>query len=105
MRITLSIIPLAALLLSTAMPGFAQDKAPALIGEFVLPTGLKLNGLEFGGISGLDYDPAQNVYYVIETCKSYLAMRQLGRLEMRQSRFSTHWSMSTLGARMQLCSA
>lgn len=82
MRITLSIIPLAALLLSTAMPGFAQDKAPALIGEFVLPTGLKLNGLEFGGISGLDYDPAQNVYYAISDDRSEKAPARFYKLKL-----------------------
>ncbi|TAW13627.1 hypothetical protein ELI19_31370, partial (plasmid) [Rhizobium leguminosarum] len=33
-------------------------------------------------------------------CKGYLVMRQLGQLEMRQSRLSTFWSMPTSGARM-----
>ncbi len=82
MRITLSIIPLAAFLLCTAMPGFAQDKAPALIGEFVLPTGLKLNGVEFGGISGLDYDPAKNVYYAISDDRSEKAPARFYKLKL-----------------------
>jgi len=42
--------------------------------------------------------------YLICECKSYLVMRQLGQLEMRQSRLSTHWSNPTLGARMTIFS-
>ncbi|NKN12550.1 hypothetical protein GFL86_13495 [Rhizobium laguerreae] len=34
----------------------------------------------------------------------YLVMRQLGQLEMRQSRLSTHWSKPMLGARMTIFS-
>ncbi|ASR12090.1 hypothetical protein CHY08_34130 (plasmid) [Rhizobium leguminosarum bv. viciae] len=41
-----------------------------------------------------------NIRYATFVCKGYLVMRQLGQLEMRQSRLSTRWSMSTLGARM-----
>ncbi|TXH82474.1 MAG: hypothetical protein E6Q77_06195 [Rhizobium sp.] len=37
-------------------------------------------------------------------CKGYLVMRQLGQLEMRQSRLSTHWSKPTLRARMTIFS-
>lgn len=87
-RKTLSIIPLAAFLLSTGTPGFAQvtgfvqDKAPALIGEFVLPTGLKFNSVEFGGISGLDYDPAQNVYYAISDDRSEKAPARFYKLRL-----------------------
>lgn len=81
-RNTLSIIPLAALLFGTAMPVFAQDQTPALIGEFVLPTGLKLNGIEFGGISGLDYDPAQNVYYAISDDRSEKAPARFYKLKL-----------------------
>ena len=33
-------------------------------------------------------------------CRGYLVMRQLGQLEMRQSRLLMHWSMPTSGARM-----
>ena len=35
-----------------------------------------------------------------EILPGYLVMRQLGQLEMRQSRLSMFWSMPTLGARM-----
>ncbi|RUM10983.1 hypothetical protein EFB14_18980 [Rhizobium fabae] len=38
--------------------------------------------------------------YAIKMCSGYLVMRQLGQLEMRQSRLSMFWSMPTLGARM-----
>ncbi len=81
-RKTLSIIPLTALMLSTALPVFAQDKVPALVGEFVLPIGLKLNGIEFGGISGLDYDPAQNVYYAISDDRSEKAPARFYKLKL-----------------------
>ncbi|PKA45471.1 hypothetical protein CWR43_00015 [Rhizobium sullae] len=45
-----------------------------------------------------------NLSYAICVCKGYLVMRQLGQLEMRQSRLSTHWSKPTLGARMTIFS-
>jgi hypothetical protein len=53
-------------------PVAAQDAAPALelIGEIVLPTGLKINGLEFGGISGLSPDPADGSYLAISDDRS-----------------------------------
>lgn len=79
---TLSIIPLTTLLLSTTLPVFAQEKVPALVGELVLPTGLKFNGVEFGGISGLDYDPAQNVYYAISDDRSEKAPARFYKLKL-----------------------
>ncbi|NKM37429.1 hypothetical protein GFL68_03905 [Rhizobium laguerreae] len=39
-----------------------------------------------------------------QCCGGYLVMRQLGQLEMRRSRLSTHWSKPTLGARMTIFS-
>ncbi len=57
-------------------------KVPTLVGEFVLPTGLKLNGVEFGGISGLDYDPAQNVYYAISDDRSEKAPARFYKLKL-----------------------
>lgn len=38
---------------------------PKFLGQFVLPTGLKVDGVAFGGISGLDYDAENDVYYAI----------------------------------------
>jgi hypothetical protein len=52
----------AALLATSA---HAQIAGLTYLGTFTLPTGLLLNGAEFGGISGLDYDPAAGVFYAI----------------------------------------
>ncbi len=52
----------------------AQEKVRIeLVGEFVLPTGLKIDGVEFGGISGLDYDAAHDIYYAISDDRSQKA--------------------------------
>ncbi|NKM98887.1 hypothetical protein GFL89_12295 [Rhizobium leguminosarum bv. viciae] len=45
-----------------------------------------------------------NIRYAANLCKGYLVMRQLGQLEMRQSRLSTRWSKPMLGARMTIFS-
>ncbi|MBB3458318.1 hypothetical protein FHT86_006643 [Rhizobium sp. BK313] len=39
-------------------------------GEFVIPTGTQFDGIEFGGISGLDFDPASNHYIAISDDRS-----------------------------------
>lgn len=43
------------------------DQIPALsfVGEYILPTGLSLNGVEFGGISAIDFDPQTNTYFAL----------------------------------------
>lgn len=48
---------------------FGLDKA-ALLGQIVLPTGLKIAGVEFGGVSGLDYDAGNDVFYAISDDRS-----------------------------------
>ncbi|MGD9738333.1 MAG: esterase-like activity of phytase family protein [Bauldia sp.] len=50
------------LLASTA---HAQVANLAYLGTYTQPTGLLLNGAEFGGISGLDFDPATGLFYAI----------------------------------------
>lgn len=56
---------------SLTSAAFAQDfKKPVLLGEIVLPTGLQIKGVEFGGVSGLDYDAAQDIYYAISDDRS-----------------------------------
>jgi hypothetical protein len=40
------------------------------LGEFVIPTGHMENGIEFGGISGLDFDPATGDYIAISDDRS-----------------------------------
>ncbi|UGX85108.1 esterase-like activity of phytase family protein [Phyllobacterium meliloti] len=54
-----------------ALPASAEDFGKlSLLGEVVLPTGLKIAGVEFGGISGLDYDVANDIYYAISDDRS-----------------------------------
>jgi hypothetical protein len=56
---------------SISADAFAQDlKNADLLGEIILPTGLKVAGIEFGGISGLDYDSASGLYYAISDDRS-----------------------------------
>jgi hypothetical protein len=52
--------------LSIASSALAQaPEQPVVLDEIVLPTELKLDGVPFGGISGLDYDAANDVFYAI----------------------------------------
>lgn len=55
---------------------------PELIGAFTLPTGLKIGGVEFGGISGLDYDPRADVYYAISDDRSENAPARFYKLKL-----------------------
>ncbi|WEK05832.1 MAG: esterase-like activity of phytase family protein [Candidatus Devosia phytovorans] len=66
-------IALAAAALVFVPPAMAQELKVDLLGSITLPTGLKLNGVEFGGISGLDYDPVQDLYYAISDDRSQKA--------------------------------
>lgn len=36
-----------------------------LLGTYTLPTGLKIEGVEFGGLSALDYDAREDVFYAL----------------------------------------
>lgn len=66
----------AALALAVAPAAYAQtpdfSKAEYL-GQIVVPTGLKIDGIEFGGISGLDYDAASGRFYAISDDRSQRA--------------------------------
>lgn len=64
MKYLLSILS-SAILLSASAGATAEVLQFERIGEFRLPTGLKLQGVEFGGISGLDYEPIEDVYYAL----------------------------------------
>lgn len=64
---------LAAAALTLVTPAVAQEFKVELLGSITLPTGLMLDGVEFGGISGLDYDPAQDIYYAISDDRSQKA--------------------------------
>lgn len=69
-RFTLS----ALVALASVSPAFAQSLGtPEYLGQIVLPTGLKLAGVEFGGISGLDYDAANDQFYAISDDRSQKA--------------------------------
>lgn len=52
----------------------AQSSDSSLTFDFVaerqIATGTKFDGTEFGGISGIDYDPATNLYYAISDDRS-----------------------------------
>lgn len=73
-------------LLGSAAAAHAADvavpPAPVYRGEIVLPTGLKIGGTEFGGISGLDYDPAADTFYAISDDRSERAPARLYTLKM-----------------------
>ncbi|WP_332715469.1 esterase-like activity of phytase family protein [Pelagibacterium mangrovi] len=63
MRSLYSILPSIAILASAAN---AQElAAPVFLDEVVLPTELAIAGVPFGGISGLDYDAENDVFYAI----------------------------------------
>lgn len=75
--------PLAALFLALATSAVAHEMPkPELIGAFTLPTGLKIGGVEFGGISGLDYDPRADVYYAISDDRSENAPARFYKLKL-----------------------
>ena len=77
---------LAAVVCIAAAPARAADAAqlpaPTYRGEIVVPTGLKIAGAEFGGISGLDYDPDNQTYYAISDDRSEKAPARVYELKM-----------------------
>src|SRR5690606_39253249 len=75
--------PFIVLFLALATSAVAQEMhKPELIGAFTLPTGLKIGGVEFGGISGLDYDPRADVYYAISDDRSENAPARFYKLKL-----------------------
>jgi len=75
--------PFVALFLALATSASAQEmQKPELIGAITLPTGLKIGGIEFGGISGLDYDPREDVYYAISDDRSENAPARFYKLKL-----------------------
>lgn len=83
MKFLLSAI--AAVLASSVISAHAQDTGPlkaTLLGQVVLPTGLKIAGTEFGGISGLDYDAASELFYAISDDRSERAPARLYTLKL-----------------------
>ncbi|MCF6113414.1 esterase-like activity of phytase family protein [Mesorhizobium muleiense] len=75
----------AALLAAFAPSVEAQDFSlgkPTLLGQVVLPTGLKIAGVEFGGISGLDYDAGSDLFYAISDDRSERAPARIYKLKL-----------------------
>lgn len=71
--------------LSVSVQSLAHADAmmkPAYLGEIVLPSGLMISGVEFGGISGLDYDAEAGVFYAISDDRSEKAPARLYRLKL-----------------------
>lgn len=55
---------------SLATPSYAETVAPGFLGAVSYPTGLVFQGTEVGGLSGLAYDDARDVYYAISDDRS-----------------------------------
>lgn len=77
------------LVLAAALSVSAQSLAhaeammkPAYLGEIVLPSGLMISGVEFGGISGLDYDADADLFYAISDDRSEKAPARFYRLKL-----------------------
>lgn len=68
---------------------FADDAAPlpqpTYRGALVLPTGLKIGGVEFGGVSGLDYDPDGEVFCAISDDRSDKAPARFYKVKLDMS--------------------
>ncbi|CDZ73643.1 Similar to tr/Q7NCU1/Q7NCU1 [Neorhizobium galegae bv. orientalis] len=57
----------------------------SFVGEFSMPTGTLFDGVEFGGLSGLDYDPASNRYIAISDDRSERAPARFYELSIEAS--------------------
>ncbi len=69
-RLTLALVPvLAAAVVGASWTSAANDGArtPALefLGQQIIPTGTQFEGTEVGGLSGMAYDSARDVFYVL----------------------------------------
>ncbi|KEP69906.1 hypothetical protein DL1_20655 [Thioclava dalianensis] len=64
--------------------------APKLIGEFVLPTGLTIQGKGFGGLSDLSYDPKTDQFYAISDDKGDFGPPRFYtlKLDVKKDRFA-----------------
>lgn len=80
--VSLAFVASGVLLFGSTGPALAQSKTPIFLGKYSLPTGFKINGIEFGGISGLDYDPAQDIFYAISDDRSEFAPARFYKLKL-----------------------
>jgi hypothetical protein len=75
-RLRLLALPLAALLLASCASTGTTSRDPAtgitlrFIGESTMPHRAQVNGTTFGGISGIDYDEARNLFYLLADDRS-----------------------------------
>jgi hypothetical protein len=49
----------------TANAGAQQNALPRVLGQFTISTGIKFQGVELGGLSGIDYDPVTRQYIAL----------------------------------------
>lgn len=83
------LIGLATLIAAPALGQEAPFKVE-LLGSITLPTGLSIAGEEFGGISGLDYDPANDLYYAISDDRSQKAPARFYTLRLKVDAEGVH---------------
>ena len=69
---------LAALLAATP----AAAESFRLLGEFQLPTGLMIEGVALGGLSAIDYDPINDVYYALSDDRAERGPARIYRLKI-----------------------
>ena len=86
MRNTLLPLALAGLLTTTglacAQTATAPDSGIKPLGSVVLPSQLSIDGIPFGGISGLEYNPAPHTFVAISDDKSEMAPARFNTLGM-----------------------
>lgn len=91
----LRLLPLAALGLAVAFPAAAQSTAEIgglrFIGAVTVPNDQTIDGTLVGGLSGIDYDPAADLWYLISDDKSDKnpARFYTAKLTFDQARFAS----------------
>lgn len=74
---------LVAMLMLGAAPVLAQEAGTVeFVGDITLPTGLLIEGEQFGGISGLDYDAQADRYFAISDDRSQRAPARFYELKL-----------------------
>lgn len=82
MKFMLGLASATLLMVSAAHAADLGPGKPEFLGQIVLPTGLKIAGVEFGGISGLDYDAVNDVFYAISDDRSERAPARFYTLKL-----------------------
>ena len=87
--------PIAALSLALALPAVAQSTAEIgglrFIGAVTVPNDVAIDGTLVGGLSGIDYDPAADLWYLISDDKSDKSPARFytAKLTFDQARFAS----------------